>query len=301
MKVRTARRLMGLATGLALIAAGTPAISADMGGIKDYGGAGGVPVPAPVPIPQYAAEWYFGVVGGGVLVDDSLIEEVGAGMPVRDSDELAKTLFGGISVGRYVAPNLRIEAAFDFYDDFAVAGPLEVNYTHEVPIEDSTVIANYDVTRYEKVKVGRNTMMLNVLYDIPLSTYFKPYIGGGVGVTWRSMKRRVIEDAECISSRDPSDPTFDGSACSGVPSDLRNYSLNDTTYETDRFDIALSAMAGVSVEVTPNILWDNGYQYLWESNGIELTTETHGGGDSTVRYSGTSQHQFRTGLRFLID
>lgn len=301
MKVRTARRLMGLATGLALIAAGTPAISADMGGIKDYGGAGGVPVPAPVPIPQYAAEWYVGVVGGGVLIDDSLIEEVGAGLPVRDSDDLAKTLFGGISVGRYVAPNLRIEAAFDFYDDFKVAGPAEYEYTDTVAVENSTVIGHYDVTRTERVKVARNTMMLNVLYDIPLSTYFKPYVGAGVGVTWRSMNRRVSEHAECDFSTDPANVDHDGSACSGVPTDERSFTLSETTYETDRFDIALAAMAGVSVEVTPNILWDNGYQFLWESNGIELTTPTHGGGDSTVRYSGTSQHQFRTGLRFLID
>lgn len=301
MKVRTARRLMGLATGLALIAAGTPAISADMGGIKDYGGAGGVPVPAPVPIPQYEAEWYFGVVGGGVLVDDSLIEEVGAGIPVRESEKLANTLFGGISVGRYVAPNLRIEAAFDFYDDFKVAGPAEFKYTDTVAVEDSTVIGHYDVTRSERVKVGRNTMMLNVLYDIPLSTYFKPYIGGGVGLTWRSINRRVSERAICDFSTDPSNEDHDGSSCSGVPEDRQDFFLRETTYESDRFDIALAAMAGVSVEVTPNILWDNGYQYLWESNGIELTTETHAGGYSTVRYSGTSQHQFRTGLRFLID
>lgn len=301
MKVRIARRLMGLATGLALIAAGTPAISADMGGIKDYGGAGGVPVPAPVPIPEYAAEWYFGIVGGGVIFDDSTIEEIGAGLPVRDSDDLAKTLFGGISVGRYVAPNLRIEAAFDFYDDFKVAGPGYLEYTDSVAVEDSTVIAHYDVVRSDRVKVGRNTMMLNMIYDIPLSTRFKPYIGGGVGVTWRSMTRRVSEQADCDFSTDPANPTHNGSACSGVPRDELSYTLTDTTYETDRFDIALAAMAGVSIEVTPNILWDNGYQFLWESNSIEITAPTHAGGVSTVSYGGTSQHQFRTGLRFLID
>ena len=66
MTVRIARRLMSLATGLAVVSAALPAIAADMGGIRDFGGAGGVPVPAPVPIPMYDAEWYIGSAAGAV-------------------------------------------------------------------------------------------------------------------------------------------------------------------------------------------------------------------------------------------
>lgn len=296
---RIARRLMGLAAGLALSVATLPALAADMGGIKDYGGAGGVPVPAPVPVAEYDAEWYIGIVGGGVLVDDSTIEEIGAGIAVHD--EPKRTLFGGITAGRYLTPNLRGELAFDFYDDFSVAGPSEQHYTDTAGIEGTTYVGHYDVTRNESVKVGRTTGMFNLIYDIPLSERIKPYIGGGVGVSWKSMKRRVTEHAVCDFSTDENDNTFRSDNCAGIPSDLRDYTLTDHTYETDRFDVALAAMAGISVQVSDGIYWDNGYHVLWESNSIALTTPTHAGGTSTVSYGDTVQHQFRTGLRFDIE
>lgn len=57
---------------------------------------------------------------------------------------------------------------------------------------------------------------------------------------------------------------------------------------------------GLSYEITPDIIWDNSYQFLWESQGISLSTATFSG-TSTVSYSDTTQHQFRTGLRFNIN
>ncbi|MCB1483459.1 MAG: hypothetical protein KDJ17_01035 [Hyphomicrobiaceae bacterium] len=300
MTVRNARFMMGLAAGLALIGS-TPATAADWysGGIKDYGGAGGVPVPAPAPIPVSSAEWYIGVAAGGVLVDDSTIDEIGTSMPVRDN--LNKTMYGGISGGTYLTPNIRAEVSFDFYDDFKVAGPSEEHYMDAQAIDDTTIVGHYAVTRFDKVKVGRTTAMFNMFYDIPTGWSLRPYIGGGVGVTWRSMTRTSREHADCLYSSDASDPTFDGTACAGINSSLQSYELSETKYETDRFDIALAAMAGFSYQITPDIIWDNGYQMLWESNAIQITAPTHAGATSTVTYGDTIQHQFRTGLRFNID
>lgn len=300
MKNRFARRLRGLATGLAFAAAAVPALAADMGGIKDYGGAGGVPVPAPVPIPEYEAEWYIGVAAGGVLIDDGTTTECCTSMPVREDYD--KTLFGGISAGRYLTSSLRAEVAFDFYDDFKVAGPATQSYTDTQSANGSTVVGHYDVTRTDNVKVGRTTGMFNMFYDIPLSERIKPYVGAGIGVTWREMKRRYHEEATCTRTTDDADPTFNSTSCSNLPDGLeRTYNLTGEE-KTDRFDVALAAMAGVSVEVTPDIIWDNGYQLLWESNSIALTTPTHCGAcNSTVTYGDVLHHQFRTGLRFLID
>jgi hypothetical protein len=115
------------------------------------------------------------------------------------------------------------------------------------------------------------------------------------------MTRTSREHADCLYSSDASDPTFDGTACAGINSSLQSYELSETKYETDRFDIALAAMAGFSYQITPDIIWDNGYQMLWESNAIEITAPTHAGATSTVTYGDTIQHQFRTGLRFNID
>ena len=222
-------------------------------------------------------------------------------MPVRDSSDLAKTLFGGISMGRYVTPNFRAEIAVEAYGSVKVAGPAEEHYTDAQPIEGTTYVGHYDVTRADTVRVGRTTGMFNLYYDIPVSERFKPYIGAGIGLTWRSMKRKASEHAECTSSTDAADPTYNSDACAGVPSDKLSYTLPETKWEVDRFDLALAAMAGISYAITDDIIWDNGYQLLWENGDVQLTSPTHAGAFSTVTYGGALQHQFRTGLRFVID
>jgi len=309
MTVRKARLTMGLAAGLALIGTAVPATAADWysGGIKDYGGAGGVPVPAPAPIPVHETEWYIGVVAGGVLVDDSTVENIGSAMPVREN--LNKTLFGGISAGTYLTPNIRAEFAFDFYDDFKVAGSDPVTYSQSWSGEGQ-YIQNYQVTRSDTIKVGRTTAMYNMYYDIPTGTRLRPFVGAGIGVTWRSMKRNWREEADCESTTDTGqDPILTSSPCHHLVADDPDSVVDQPqpqhwersgTVETDRFDLALAAMAGVSYEITPDIIWDNSYQFLWESAGISLSTETFSG-TSTVSYSDTTQHQFRTGLRFNIN
>lgn len=302
MTVRKARLTMGLAAGLALMGTALPATAADWysGGIKDYGGAGGVPVPAPAPIPVHEAEWYIGVVAGSVLVDDSTVENIGSAMPVRDN--LNKTLFGGISAGTYLTPNIRAEFAFDFYDDFKVASSDPVTYPESLSGEGQYT-QNYQVTRLDTIKVGRTTAMYNMYYDIPTGTRLRPFVGAGIGVTWRAMKRNWREEANCEdTTTDLGDgTTVTSSPCHHlVPDDQPSHWERSGTDEVDRFDLALAAMAGLSYEITPDIIWDNSYQFLWESAGISLSTATFSG-TSTVSYSDTTQHQFRTGVRFNIN
>ena len=314
MKVRFACLSIGFAAGLAL-AASQPASAADMGGIKDYGGAGGVPVPAPVPIAISAAEWYIGIAAGGVLVDDSSIENFGSAMPVIENDKLNKTMFGGISAGRYLTPSLRAEIAFDFYDDFKVAGPNEVFYTDTKSAKGDTIsvtqgttsvtVQTYDTNHYvvertDTVRVGRTTGMMNLFYDLDTGTRFRPYVGGGVGVSWRAMKRKASEIAVCEYTTNSHNTGLPTNSCSVNSDELPSRYTASGEYNTDRFDIALAAMAGFSIEVTPDIIWDNGYQMLWEGAGIEVSADTVSG-VSTVSYSDTLQHHFRTGLRFNVN
>lgn len=304
MTVRIARRLMSLATGLAVVSAALPAIAADMGGIRDFGGAGGVPVPAPVPIPMYDAEWYIGVAAGAVLSDSAAVTNIGSAMPVNDN--LRNVLFGGISAGRYITPSIRAEIAVDAYGDVTLAGPVASLYTDTKSaasaINSGTVDTNhYDVTRTDKVNLGRTTAMLNLYYDLDTGTALRPYVGGGVGVTWRSIKRKWSEHADCAFTTN-SDATihYPASDCTANSEDLpATYDKSGSDSE-ERFDLALALMAGVSYEITPDIIWDNGYQMLWESNGIDISAATVSG-TSTVKYSDALQHHFRTGLRFNID
>lgn len=310
MRVRIARLATGCAFGLAMMTAALPAVAADMGGIKDYGGAGGVPVPAPVPIPVHDAEWYISVYGGVVLADDSEIESIG--FSARDSDNLATTLFGGIAAGRYLTPSLRAELAFDFYDDFHVAYPGEVNF-HTTRSAESTYTdalgnpttdtQHYNVTRYDTVKVGRTTGMLNMYYDLPVSARFRPYVGGGIGITWRQMKHswQLIADCDHTTNSDPAGPALPVDACVRNTEDLPSRYQDQRDDTVDRFDLALAAMAGFSYELTPDIIWDNGYQLLWESQGIEISTSECGICTTSISYGDTLQHHFRSGLRFNIN
>lgn len=299
MTVRKARSMLGLTAGLALFGVALPAMAADWnsGGIKDYGGAGGVPVPAPAPIPVSDAEWYIGVVGGGVLVDDADIENIGSMMPVRDN--VQKTMFGGISAGRYLTPNVRAELAFDFYDDFKLTSSGNVSYRENLP-GLSGFVQNYGVTRTDSIKVGRTTAMLNMYYDIPTGTRFRPFVGAGIGVTWRSMKRDWSEQANCDSTTETSTGITSAPCYNLIPNVQPTGYRASGSSEVDRFDLALAAMAGLSYEITPDIIWDNSYQLLWESQGISLTANSVSG-VSKVDYSDTIQHQFRTGLRFNIN
>lgn len=302
MTFRIARRLMSLATGLAVVSAALPAIAADMG-IKDFGGAGGVPVPAPVPIPMYDAEWYIGVAAGAVLSDSAAVTNIGSAMPVNDN--LKNVLFGGISAGRYITPSIRAEIAIDAYGDVTLAGPVAATYTDaktaNSTINSGTLDTNhYDVTRTDKVTLGRTTAMLNMFYDIDTGTSFRPYIGGGVGLTWRSMKRKWSEHAECAFTTNNVVHNYPADSCAVSTTDLPASYDKSGSDSTERFDLALAAMAGISYEITPDIIWDNGYQLLWESNGVDISAQTVSG-TSTVKYSSALQHHFRTGLRFNID
>lgn len=302
---RIARRFLGLATGLAMIVAAVPAGAADMGGIKDYGGAGGVPVPAPVPIAEYDAEWYIGIAAGGVLSDSAAVTSVGGGagmVPVHE--DMDKVLFGGISAGRYITNSLRMEVAVEAYDDVELAGPVETytTSTKSAPSEitDGTFDTNhYDVTRTDKVTLNRTLAMLNVFYDLDTGTRLRPYIGGGIGVSWRQLKRRWTETAECVrTSNNVSD--YPDSPCLVNTTELPSEYDESGSDTTERFDLALAAMAGLSYEIAPGIVWDNGYQLLWEAAGIDIAAETVSG-VNTVAYKDALQHHFRSGLRFNID
>lgn len=312
MKVRFACLTIGFAAGLAL-AASQSASAADWnsgpGSIKDYGGAGGVPVPAPVPIPlSTTAEWYIGIAAGGVLVDDSSIES--DHLEVLDSDDLGKTMFGGISAGRYLTPSLRAEIAFDFYDDFRISGANEYTYAHTISGESTYQTPtggltfdtqHYDVTRTDHIKVGRTTGMFNMYYDLETGTRFRPYIGAGLGVTWRQMKHKWKAEGECHHTTNSSDNTLPTDSCVRNTDELPARFEESGESKVDQFDLALAAMAGFSMEIAPDILWDNGYQLLWENAALNITTTGCGPCTGTVSYGDTLQHHFRTGLRFNVN
>jgi len=132
---------LGLAIALSLT---LPAAAGDWnngaGGIKDYGGVGGVPVPAPVPVPEYAAQWYFrGDLGIGFGANPAT-SRTGQPFGVTDSPgtvgpqpfgygganftsfsderEFSPSYMFGAGVGRYVTDRFRLDLTGEYRGDF---------------------------------------------------------------------------------------------------------------------------------------------------------------------------------------
>ena len=277
-------------------------------GVKDPGAA--VPVPAPIPVADYEPEYYARIDVGASWLSSGSIEETGTPLEVRDLGDVEPIEFGSIGAGRYITPSIRAELAVDLYNNADVSHARTFYYTATRSAEGpnnlaglpTTDISNYDVERSEQVKLEQNTGMFNLYYDFRNSTRFTPYIGAGIGVTYRELSRRTTERAECTHT-DNTDGTIDAGYGPGFCRDTEELPRtfeNESEEIKSRWDVAAAAMAGFSYEIYDNVLLDTSYRYLWQGGTISMSTPTLTG-TSTININETAQHQFRTGLRFNIN
>lgn len=313
----TFSKVLALAS-LALIAGAAPGWAADWGGVKDMGGGVAVPVPAPAPVPTFDADsdWYIGLAIGANISQSATINsyitdsvgDVTPGAGARDSSDIGASPIFGLSFGRYLTPSLRAEIAVDYSRSSTIASS---NQSNIATLSASALSAlsdpggnptfdtsSYQVGRTDLVKLSRTTALVNLIYDIHTGTRFTPYIGGGVGFTWRQMKRSFSETANCTQS---SNTFFDypPGYCVNT-AELPSSSTISGKTTKDQFDFAAAVQAGIAYNITDQITWDNGWQMLWEGNAISTTVPTVGG-DSTVVYKNATLQQFRSGIRIRFD
>jgi opacity protein-like surface antigen len=81
---------------------------------------------------------------------------------------------------------------------------------------------------------------------------------------------------------------------------LPNSSKVSGTKTKDQFDFAAAVQAGVAYNITDQIIWDNGWQMLWEGNAISTTAPSISG-DNTIVYKDAILQQFRSGIRIKFD
>lgn len=300
----------------ALAAATAPASAADWGGVKDLGGGVAVPVPAPAPVPtyDYDSDWYVGLAIGANLsqsatIKDTDIDYLGKSSPgvwARDSSDIGTSPVFGLSFGRYITPSLRAEIAIDYTPDSQISEPNKLGYfvTNSAPKfsggDVSTDTNLYAVTRTDTVKLARTTGLLNLLYDIPTGTRFTPYIGGGVGFTWRSLRRSFSENSTCISATnsDSGDYTPAGS-CSGNANLPAGGTVSGSSSK-QQLDFAAAVQAGLAYNITDSIIWDNGWQMLWEGGAIASSAPS-ASGENRIVYKDSVLQQFRSGIRIRFD
>jgi opacity protein-like surface antigen len=89
-------------------------------------------------------------------------------------------------------------------------------------------------------------------------------------------------------------------ACSGgLPVAAETASTSGSTSK-NQFDFAAAVQAGIAYNITDQIVWDNGWQMLWEGNAISSTAPSISG-DNTIVYKDAILQQFRSGIRIRFD
>ena len=240
-------KLTGLTLGLAMAAvAAHPALAGGdviYQGVKDPAAA--IPVPAPIPIEHYAPEYYVRIDVGGSWLSGGTVEETGTPIDIHSSEDVETMEWGSIGAGRYITPSIRAEIAVDL----STKASLQTDGTQTFHIPSGSGILQ--VNRTEKIQYEQDFGMLNFYYDFRNGSLFTPYIGAGVGVSYRHLTRSYSESPSCP-----------GGGCSGTFPDL-----SDIETDHSRWDLAASATAGVAIEVADDILWDTSYRYVWTNGG----------------------------------
>ena len=294
--MQTNRARLIIAAAIA-IAAVSPAVA---GGVVIYTGvrdpyAAAVPVPAPAPIPVYDADYYVRFDTGASWMANGEIDELDTPMTSRDIDDVEAIEFGSIGAGRYITPSIRAEIAVEL-STRAEIGPGDQDYSQSLQVllpDTSTNTVTYAVQRQEKVDFEQDIGMLNFYYDFRNSTRFTPYVGAGVGVTYRQLTRTASETANCVGVVNSIAGTLDCTANTQLPN---TSTITEGTSTKKSWDVAGALMAGVAVELTESIKWDTGYRYMWQNGGLTVDSEVLTG-TSRIEIKDIGQHQIRTGIR----
>lgn len=244
----------------------------------------------------------------GPAVDQQL-HELGTGWYLRGDGAYTKDMLPKISSDLNLLPNspsrnswdlglgggykfnnwFRTDATFDYLGPrkaHGVGGAIQCpdKYSLVAPFTLSNQTCGVD----QSTSVHRFAALANGYLDLGQWSGITPYVGAGVGITH-------MTTAGAVSYTNP-----DGTAYSRT---LLNPTTNvTTTYKYDQsthgksYQIAWALMTGVSVDVAAHTAIDLGYRYLnlGSSKGVLAST-------GTTYSKNMTEHQFRAGIRYMID
>ena len=219
-------------------------------------------------------------------------------MPVKDSGDIGASPIFGLSFGRYITPSLRAEIAIDYNHNVRLTDDDTLSYQTErsALVSPGGIRTNtYAVSRTDTVKLSRTTGLVNLLYDIDTGTRFTPYIGGGVGFSWRQIRRSFSENYTCNAT-----PKFPLGSCAFTPNAaLPATSPASGSSTKEQIDFAAAVQAGIGYRINEWITWDNGWQMLWEAgHSIRSPVSLR---RKTIAFKDSILQQFRSGIRVKFD
>ncbi len=277
-------------------AVGSDGAVRDFGSVKDYRNAAvAVPVPAPTPSNTPMADWYIRADFGYNFATNGSISATG-GISPSGSGSLSDFAFGGIGAGRYLTPSVRAEMSIDFQAKKPVT---QGTYTFGKTIAQpgaplgSVDTLNYNVTQSDNSGTADQTLLLSLYYDFHNGSRFTPYVGAGLGVDFRSLKRGYSQNAVCASATNSVSGAYPAGTCPAPVGYATKY--NHTSYDTS-IGFAAALMLGAAYQVSEGVYLDSGYRMLWD--GASVTAAADGiGGATNVSVGDRLNHEFRTGVR----
>jgi opacity protein-like surface antigen len=117
------------------------------------------------------------------------------------------------------------------------------------------------------------TILANAYFDLGTWAGFTPYIGGGIGTA-------NVQIKDYMQNNPPANPAV----------------YNATASDQSKWNFAWAVTAGVSYDMTENLLLDLNYRYA--SLGDGYATDQAG---RAIDIENIDAHEFRVGVRFLID
>jgi opacity protein-like surface antigen len=205
----------------------------------------------PVPEPM-GWSWYVSVFGGWSMADELDGEIEYSGYDYDFEADLDNGFTAGVAVGAHINEWLRgeIELSGNWHD----AGG-ELDFTYYQPY-------GYDVDG----DVDALFVLANLWFEIPIDTFFRPYVGGGIGF---------------------------GRLSIDVEADYAGYEYD--LFDDDDWGFAYQLGAGVAFGMAENIAFDVGYRYK-AINNAEFGEDffTGGGDDVEVDYH---SHNIIAGIR----
>ena len=207
--------------------------------------------------------WYGSVSAGRQITDSKAINE-GTNSPGTPRYELDNGNVGGFAIGRELGQGLRVEAELRQRtldtDSSYRAGPVGGRTSEQFSVAG---------------QLRSSTLMVNGLYDLPVSGAFKPYLKAGLGVA----RNRSEADINVT-------PTF---AALGLPANYRSpYPKGSDT------SLAYAFGFGVGYAITQDVTLDLGYQYI---NLGSAKTGVDMNGD-VFSFDKPASHEVTVGLRY---
>lgn len=311
MKVRYSSIALSIALLAGTSSAGLAGGDWSDSGISNYNSS--VPVPAPIPVPVNAAQWYLRADLGYAAAASGTIENTGYPVTTYDYDGAGQDFSFGFAIGYYITRQWRAELAGDWTNESTTSRATEGVSGLDIPTAgadfdpgggaplEATVDHNfYSGTFEHTTKLHSSAALVNMYYDFDTGSWFRPYIGGGLGL---SVHRLRVKGDTSLSCEGTVNENLVSGNLTPVPPAMAPCAQPDTSSRASNtvtaYGLAATAMTGAAIELSPGILWDTGYRFIYRGGTAEVnfTTPT---GTGSITIEDRIDHEIRTGLRFDI-